>query len=113
MRFLTLCCIVLLAGCASVDSARKCAGISQDYIDDRGIRVNNCPRGPKIERPTLKDLLNLSPPRQKAVVSVYSFTDQTGQRATSDSMALFSTAVTQAGDAFLIDAVMMAKGQIS
>ena len=108
MRFLTLCCIVLLAGCASVDSARKCAGISQDYIDDRGIRVNNCPRGPKIERPTLKDLLNLSPPRQKAVVSVYSFTDQTGQRATSDSMALFSTAVTQAGDAFLIDALLAA-----
>ena len=75
MRFLTyiifwsaLCVIVLLVGCASVDSAKKCAGISQDLIDDRGIIVNDCPRGPKIERATLKNLLNLSPPRQKAVV---------------------------------------------
>ena len=100
--------MVLFSGCASVDSARKCAGISQDYIDDRGFKANDCPRGPKIERPTLKDLLSLSPPRQKAVVSVYSFTDQTGQRATSDNMALFSTAVTQAGDAFLIDALLAA-----
>ena len=108
MRTLALCLIALLAGCASVDSARKCAGISQDYINDRGFKLNDCPRGPRIERPTLKDLLDLSPPRQKAVVSVYSFSDQTGQRATSDNMALFSTAVTQAGDAFLIDALLAA-----
>ena len=102
--------MVLLAGCASVDSAHKCAGISQDYINDRGFKVNDCPRGPRIERPTLRNLINLAPPRQKAVVSVYSFSDQTGQRATSDSMALFSTAVTQAGDAFLIDALLAAGG---
>ena len=108
MRTLTLCLMALLAGCASVDSARKCALISQDYIDDRGINLNDCARGPRIERPTLKNLLNLSPPRQKAVVSVYAFADQTGQRATADNMALFSTAVTQAGDAFLIDALLAA-----
>jgi len=100
--------MALLAGCASVDSARKCAVVSQDYINDRGIKVNDCPRGPRIERPTLRELLNLSPPRQKAVVSVYAFADQTGQRATADNMALFSTAVTQAGDAFLIDALLAA-----
>ena len=100
--------MALLAGCASVDSARKCAGISQDYINDRNFKVNDCPRGPRIERPTLRELLNLSPPRQKAVVSVYSFEDKTGQRATADNMALFSTAVTQAGDAFLIDALLAA-----
>jgi len=100
--------MALFAGCASVDSARKCALISQDYIDDRGINLNDCARGPRIERPTLKNLLNLSPPRQKAVVSVYAFADQTGQRATADNMALFSTAVTQAGDAFLIDALLAA-----
>ena len=110
MRTLALCLIALLAGCASVDSARKCALISQDYIDDRGIKLNDCARGPRIERPTLKNLLNLSPPRQKAVVSVYSFADQTGQRAAADNMALFSTAVTQAGDAFLIDALLAAGG---
>ena len=108
MRTLALCLMALLAGCASVDSARRCALISQDYIDDRGIKLNDCARGPRIERPTLKNLLNLSPPRQKAVVSVYSFADQTGQRAAADNMALFSTAVTQAGDAFLIDALLAA-----
>ena len=110
MRTLALCLMALLAGCASVDSARKCAVVSQDYINDRGIKVNDCPRGPRIERPTLRELLNLSPPRQKAVVSVYAFADQTGQRATADNMALFSTAVTQAGDAFLIDALLAAGG---
>jgi len=108
VRTLALCLMALLAGCASVDSARRCALISQDYIDDRGINLNDCARGPRIERPTLKNLLNLSPPRQKAVVSVYAFADQTGQRATADNMALFSTAVTQAGDAFLIDALLAA-----
>ena len=108
MRSLTLCLIALLAGCASVDSARKCALISQDYIDDRGIKLNDCARGPRIERPTLRNLINLAPPRQKAVVSVYSFADQTGQRAAADNMALFSTAVTQAGDSFLIDALLAA-----
>jgi curli production assembly/transport component CsgG len=47
-------------------------------------------------------------PRQKAVVSVYNFSDLTGQRATADNMALFSTAVTQGADSFLIDALMAA-----
>ena len=108
MRALVLCCVVLIAGCASVDSARKCASISQNYIDERGFEVNDCPRGPRIERPTLRDLVNLPAPRQKAVVSVYSFLDLTGQRATADNMALFSTAVTQGADSFLIDALLAA-----
>ena len=97
-----------MAGCASVNSARKCASINQDYIDHRGFEVNDCPRGAQIERPTLRDLVNLPAPRQKAVVSVYSFLDLTGQRATADNMALFSTAVTQGADSFLIDALLAA-----
>ena len=110
MRPLTLCFVVLVAGCASVNSASKCAGISQNYINERGFEVNDCPRGPRIERPTLRDLVNLPMPRQKAVVSVYSFLDLTGQRATTDNMALFSTAVTQGADSFLIDALLAAGG---
>jgi len=74
-----------MAGCASVNSARKCASINQDYIDHRGFEVNDCPRGPRVERPTLRELINLPAPRQKAVVSVYSFNDLTGQRATADN----------------------------
>jgi len=108
VRALVLCCVALVAGCASVDSARKCASISQNYIDERGFEVNDCPRGPRIIRPTLRDLIDLPMPRQKAVVSVYSFLDLTGQRATADNMALFSTAVTQGADSFLIDALLAA-----
>ena len=61
--------------------------------------------GPIIERPSLQSLVDLSPPRQRAVVSVYKFVDATGQRKTVDNMALFSTAVTQGGDMYLIEAL--------
>jgi curli production assembly/transport component CsgG len=108
LRYLTLCFVVLVAGCASVNSARECASLSEDYLNEYGVEVNNCPRGPRIERPTLRDLIDLPMPRQKAVVSVYSFLDLTGQRATADNMALFSTAVTQGADSFLIDALLAA-----
>ncbi|MDA9266550.1 hypothetical protein N9P69_00985 [Gammaproteobacteria bacterium] len=64
--------------------------------------------GPIIERPSLSSLINLPSPEQKAVVSVYSFSDLTGQRKTVDNMALFSTAVTQGGDLYLIEALMQA-----
>ena len=99
MRSLTLCAVgLLVSGCVSVDPYR-CGTLS-----------NYCSPEPRIERPTLTDLQNLPMPRQKAVVSVYSFADQTGQRATADNMALFSTAVTQGADSFLIDALLAAGG---
>ena len=42
------------------------------------------------------ELLNVQAPKQKPVIAVYpnSFTDQTGQRKSNSSYALFSTAVT-------------------
>jgi len=64
--------------------------------------------GPIIERPSLQSLVDLPAPEQKAVVSVYTFPDLTGQRKTVDNMALFSTAVTQGGDLYLIEALMNA-----
>ena len=64
--------------------------------------------GPIIERPSLNSLINLPSPEQKAVVSVYKFPDLTGQRKTVDNMALFSTAVTQGADLYLIEALMQA-----
>ena len=97
MRYLALCVAGLtLVGCVSVDPY-KCGTLS-----------NYCSPEPRVERPTLTELVNLPPPHQKAVVSVYSFSDMTGQRATADNMALFSTAVTQGADSFLIDALMAA-----
>ena len=65
---------------------------------------------PIIEKPSLQLLVDLPAPEQKAVVSVYSFPDLTGQRKTTDNMALFSTAVTQGGDLYLIEALMQAGG---
>ena len=97
VRFLASCLLALaISGCVSVDPYR-CGTLS-----------NYCSPEPRVERPTLTELQNLAMPRQKAVVSVYSFADQTGQRATADNMALFSTAVTQGADSFLIDALMAA-----
>jgi curli production assembly/transport component CsgG len=97
VRSLTLCALALtVSGCVSVDPYR-CGTLS-----------NYCSPEPRVERPTLTELVNLPMPRQKAVVSVYNFLDLTGQRATADNMALFSTAVTQGADNFLIDALMAA-----
>ena len=54
-----------------------------------------CVEEAKIVHPTHKKLVNLPPPNQKAVIAVYKFQDLTGQRKSSQKMALFSTAVTQ------------------
>tara|TARA_R110002049_G_scaffold48938_1_gene140551 strand:+ start:748 stop:1569 length:822 start_codon:yes stop_codon:yes gene_type:complete len=54
-----------------------------------------------------KSLVNAIPPAIKPIVAVYpsSFTDQTGQRKSNSSFALFSTAVTQQPSALLIRAL--------
>ena len=51
-----------------------------------------------------QELLDVKIPVSKPVVAVYasSFIDQTGQRKSNSSFALFSTAVTQAPSALLI-----------
>lgn len=52
-------------------------------------------------------LINVQPPKVQPIVAVYpsSFTDQTGQRKSNSSFALFSTAVTQQPSALLIRAL--------
>ena len=64
--------------------------------------------GPIIERPSLQALIDLKEPKRKAVVTVYKFSDFTGQRKNADNMALFSTAVTQGADLYLMEALMNA-----
>ena len=74
---------------------------------------NNLPPFQKIEKPTIGTLLvpelaNLQTAnKKKPVVAIYagSFTDQTGQRRSNSSYATFSSAVTQAPDAYLIRAL--------
>ena len=89
---------LILQGCASV------ALVGHTGCDS----IFECVDKPSIVRPTQDKLINLPSPNQKAVVAVYSFTDLTGQRKSSQKMALFSTAVTQGADNYLIDALRSA-----
>lgn len=52
-----------------------------------------------------EDLKNLPPPKDKIVVAVYKFRDQTGQYKPSDNGASWSTAVTQGATTILIKAL--------
>ena len=60
----------------------------------------------KVEKLQSTALLNVQAPSVKPIVAIYpnSFTDQTGQRKSNSSFALFSTAVTQQPSALLIRA---------
>ena len=62
-------------------------------------------QGPEIVPSAAHQLLNLPPPKTKAVVAVYEFLDKTGQRKALDNIASFSTAVTQGGIDILIEAL--------
>lgn len=111
MRYLILCLALLSGvGCVAIGPVRGCEGTRYRIVNDLAVTGTECPEGPRIERPTLQDLVDLPPPVQKAVVAVYSFLDLTGQRKSADNMALFSTAVTQGADSFLIDALLSAGG---
>ena len=54
-----------------------------------------------------EELSNLKPAKRKPVIAIYpnSFKDMTGQRKSNGSFALFSTAITQAPEAYLIRAL--------
>lgn len=106
MRLLILAALIL-GGCTSAP-LRGCDSVAGRLLDNVG-RVY-CEAGPRIERPTLQALHDLRPPNQRAVVAVYGLPDLTGARKESDNMALFSTAVTQGADAFLIEALQAAGG---
>ncbi len=57
------------------------------------------------ETPMKKELLDLPEPKEKIVVAVYKFRDQTGQYKPSETGANWSTAVTQGATNILIRAL--------
>ena len=61
-----------------------------------------------VKLPTHLELLDLPPAENMPIVAVYGFMDKTGQRKSKDGIASFSTAVTQGGESFLIDALKTA-----
>ena len=83
-----------------------CASFAPPRATDCHLIGLTCPEEARVERVTLQKLLDLEPPKQKAVIAVYQFKDLTGQRKPSDKMALFSTAVTQGADSYLIEALL-------
>jgi curli production assembly/transport component CsgG len=94
--------LLLLSSCASIVGpggihATGCAEFVQ------------CVEAPiTIELPTHQKLLNLPAAKEKPVVAVYSFNDQTGQRKQKGNAAMFSTAVSQGTGSMLIDALKTA-----
>ena len=65
-----------------------------------------------VSAPLVDELKNMPPPARKVPVAVYKFNDVTGQRKSSSSLALLSSAVTQGGDIWLIQALKKAgKGE--
>ena len=98
-RLWCLALLLVIVGCASFAPPRA---------EECLIVGLTCPEDARVERVTLQRLLDLPKPNQKAVVAVYSFDDLTGQRKPSNKMALFSTAVTQGADNYLIDALKSA-----
>ena len=58
--------------------------------------------------PLVDELYNMPAPERKVPIAVYKFNDVTGQRKSSSSLALLSSAVTQGGDIWLIQALKKA-----
>ena len=92
MKFVAALLVVFLTGCASIDL---------EYLKEEPIKVQ--PR---------KNLIESIPPLDGPPISiaVYGFTDKTGQMKPSDKLALFSKAVTQGGEVFLIKALQDVPG---
>ena len=87
--------LMLIQGCASLSTALNA-------IDDEAAY-----RAPTVVPNFFQRRENILPESAsgRIVVSVYRFTDQTGQRRPNDRVAVFSSAVTQAPDAYLIKAL--------
>jgi len=61
-----------------------------------------------VSSPLVDELKNMPPPVRKVPVAVYKFNDVTGQRKAGNTLALLSSAVTQGGDIWLLQALKKA-----
>ena len=86
--------VILLSSCAVINENRDLA-LTQHIESSAILNLQS------------EELKNLSPAKVKPSIAVYpnSFRDLTGQRKSNSSFALFSTAITQAPEAFLIRAL--------
>ena len=70
------------------------------------IRAIEAPKN--VSAPLVDELRNMRPPERKVPLAVYKFNDVTGQRKSNASLALLSSAVTQGGDIWLLQALKKA-----
>ena len=123
--------LILLSGCAAVpkwsDNPQDCnpetweEGVDYpkdvwNYAKAAGRTFERampyiCVEEPEVVKlPSYIELLKLPPAEKKPIIAVYSFSDKTGQRKSVQNIASFSTAVSQGGVEFLIDALKTAGG---
>tara|TARA_B110000003_G_scaffold19416_1_gene18963 strand:- start:268 stop:1206 length:939 start_codon:yes stop_codon:yes gene_type:complete len=95
--------VLLTTGCASVPTVND--SCSTAIMDKIGTCIEEAE---SVKLPTHLELLELPPADKMPIVAVYGFLDKTGQRKSKDGIASFSTAVTQGGESFLIDALKTA-----
>lgn len=119
---ITLACILILSGCASIpqwsDNPQDCErweeGFSKDLVTGVTKQLSRkyiCVEEPEAVRlPSYLQLLELPPAKEMPVVAVYNFLDKTGQRKAREGIADFSTAVTQGATEMVIDALKTAGG---
>lgn len=92
MKYLCILLLTLLTGCATIDDS---------LVDIQP---------PKLV-PRQNELANLPPLNGPPIpIAVYGFTDKTGQKKSNEKLALFSTAVTQGAEVFLIKALQDTPG---
>ncbi len=103
LGFVGLFSVLLMTGCASVPTVNDtCTTAIMD-------KIGTCIEpAESVKLPTHLELLELPPAENMPIVAVYGFLDKTGQRKSKDGIASFSTAVTQGGESFLIDALKTA-----
>jgi curli production assembly/transport component CsgG len=88
--------VQLLLLCLSAILLSSCASIQA--IDEVEI----------VSAPLVDELLTMRPPERKVPIAVYKFADVTGQRKPGTNLALLSSAVTQGGDIWLLQALKKA-----
>ena len=101
--FVGLIMVLLMTGCASVPTATD--SCSTAIMNKIGTCIEPAET---VKLHTNLELLELPPADKMPIVAVYGLLDKTGQRKSKDGIASFSTAVTQGGESFLIDALKTA-----
>jgi curli production assembly/transport component CsgG len=90
MKKILLFLLILISGCSSFRP-----------LEDVGVRSES-----RISKPINKTFNTInSLDGEPITIAVYSFTDKTGQRKPSNTLSLFSTAVSQGADAYVIKAL--------